>query len=60
MSTTINELIYESYLGHIYATILLIPEKLAYIYLKKKKNQCGTSLAVQWLRLYLSVQGMWL
>lgn len=36
MSTIINELIYESYLGHIYATILLIPEELAYIYLKKK------------------------
>ena len=32
MSTTINELIYASYLGHIYATILLILEELAYIY----------------------------
>ena len=36
MSTTINELIYASYLGHIYATILLILEELAYIYFLKK------------------------
>ena len=36
MSTTINELIYESYLGHIYTTILLILEELAYTYILKK------------------------
>ena len=33
MSTIISELIYESCLGHIYATILLILEELVYIYI---------------------------